>query len=270
MINQNKIKKNILIIASSDSSGGAGIVADIKTASALGAHPSIAIACLTAQNSKEVRAVFSPPAQFLRAQIDAVFADDDMKIAAIKIGMLGNKKTVEIVAQILKHKKYKSIPIILDPVMIASSGAILLAENAIKSFKEKLIPRSYLITPNIFEAEMLAQIKINNLADMKCAAQKIAALGARNVLIKGGHFEEHKSTIRHLFLNESGEIRIFSNKRINGKNKMRLSQNRFCNNLKTRGTGCALASAIASFLAQDYDLANAIKKANCFVYTALS
>ncbi len=245
------MRNKILIIAGSDSCGGAGVQADIKTATALKTYCASAITCLTAQNSQKVYDISYPSIEFLGRQIEVVL--DDIKIDAIKIGMLGNAKITQKVATILKQKA-KKIPIITDPVMVATSGDILLKETAIDVLKKQLIANSYLTTPNIFEAEILAEMKIKNLDDVKIAAKKIKKIGVKNVLIKGGHLDSGNKIFNYL-LKENNEEKIFTNKKLPFKN--------------VHGTGCTLATAIACFLSQNLDLEIAIKKANLFVYKAI-
>ena len=241
----------ILIIAGSDSCCGAGIQADIKTATSLKTYCATAITCLTAQNSQRVDDIFYPPAWFLTKQIEMIL--DDIKIDVIKIGMLGNAEIISEVAQILT-KRAKNIPVIIDPVMVATSGDRLLELNAIEVLKTKLIAYSYLITPNIFEAEILAGIKINNLGDVKIAAKKIQDIGVKNVLIKGGHLNFDDKILHYLLLADGNE-KIFSNKRLPFKS--------------LHGTGCTLTTAISCFLSQHLFLENAIKKANQFTFKAI-
>ncbi|MES2677593.1 MAG: bifunctional hydroxymethylpyrimidine kinase/phosphomethylpyrimidine kinase [Pseudomonadota bacterium] len=245
------MKHKILIIAGSDSCGGAGVQADIKTATALQTYCASAITCLTAQNSQKVYDIFYPPVDFLSKQIEVVL--DDIKIDAIKIGMLGNAQITETVAEILKQKA-KKIPIITDPVMVATSGDLLLKTNAIKVLKEQLIANSYLVTPNIFEAEILAEMKIKNLDDVKIAAKKIKKIGVKNVLIKGGHLNCGDKIFNYL-LQENGAEKFFSNKKLPFKN--------------VHGTGCTLATAITCFVSQNLNLESAVKKANLFVYKTI-
>jgi hydroxymethylpyrimidine/phosphomethylpyrimidine kinase len=245
------VKNKILIIAGSDSCGGAGVQADIKTATALKTYSTSAITCLTAQNSQKVYDIFYPPVEFLSKQIEVVLAD--IKIDAIKIGMLGNAEITEAVAKILKQKA-KNIPIITDPVMVATSGDILLKTGAIDILKKQLIANSYLTTPNIFEAEILVEMKIKNLSDVKIAAKKIQKIGVKNVLIKGGHLNSGDKILNYL-LKENNEEKIFTNKKLPFKN--------------IHGTGCTLSTAITCFLSQNLDLENAVKKANLFVYRAI-
>ena len=245
------MKNKILIIAGSDSCGGAGVQADIKTATTLKTYSTSAITCLTAQNSQKVYDIFYPPAEFLRKQIEVVL--DDIKIDAIKIGMLGNAEITETVAKVLKQKA-REIPIITDPVMVATSGDILLKKSAIDILRNQLISNSYLTTPNIFEAEILAEMKIKNLDDVKIAAKKIRKIDVKNVLIKGGHLNSGNKIFNYL-LKENNQEKIFTNKKLPFKD--------------VHGTGCTLAAAITCFLAQNLDLEIAVKKANLFVYKAI-
>lgn len=242
----------ILIIAGSDPSGGAGIQADIKTASAHKTYAAAAITCLTAQNTQKVFAIHNAPIEFLRSQIEAVL--DDIKFDAIKIGMLGTSEIIDCVADILA-KKAKKIPLILDTVMVATSGDLLLQEAAVDSLKSKLIKGAYIVTPNIDEAKVLAKMPIKNLADMKSAALKIKALGAKNILIKGGHLNFSDGKIHSILLDEKNKFHLISNKKLGTKN--------------LHGTGCTLASAIACNVAQKMALPMAVKKANQYVYRSI-
>jgi hydroxymethylpyrimidine/phosphomethylpyrimidine kinase len=241
-----KIPK-ILIIAGSDPSGGAGIQADIKTACAYKVYSSAAITCLTAQNTKGVYAIHNSPIDFLHKQIEALF--DDISFDAIKIGMLGNNEIIDLVSDILS-KKAKKIPIILDSVMVSTSGDLLLEEAAVESLKDKLIKGAYLVTPNIDEAEVLAKMSINNLHEMKMAALEIKSLGCKAVLIKGGHINSG-NMIRSILLDEKDVFHTIRNKRV-GKNDI-------------HGTGCTLASAISCNLAKKKNLINSVRNANKYV-----
>ncbi len=243
--------KKLLIIAGSDPCGGAGIQADLKTATALKTYASAVITCLTAQDTKKVHAIHYAPINFLKIQIESVL--DDIKFDAIKIGMLGNSEIIECVVDILKRKA-KKIPLILDPVMVATSGDLLLKENAIEILK-KLINMSFIITPNVDEAEVLAKMKIKTLADMKIAALKIQKFGAKNVLIKGGHLNLSKAKIINLLLDETKEFHVITNKKINSK--------------KLHGTGCTLASALACNITKK-PLLESVKAANRYVYRAIT
>tara|TARA_B100000579_G_scaffold424756_1_gene429597 strand:- start:362 stop:1174 length:813 start_codon:yes stop_codon:yes gene_type:complete len=222
-----KPKSKILIIAGSDSSGGAGIQADIKTVTALGGYAMTAITVVTAQNTRGVKSVAPIDPKEIGKQI--LFTCKDIKPDAIKIGMLYSSKVIISVANALR--KFKSTKIILDPVMIAKGGARLINQSAIKFLKNKLIKKAYLITPNIPEAEVLTKTKIKSLEDMIYAANILLKFGVKNVLLKGGHTKS--KYIEDLLLNRK-EIKIFKNKKIKTKN--------------THGTGCTLSSAIATFL----------------------
>lgn len=244
----------LLIIAGSDSCGGAGIQADIKAATSLKVYSAAAITCLTAQNTARVYDVFYPPADFLKKQIEVVL--DDIKFDAIKIGMLGSLEVIETVANLLESKA-KNIPLITDPVMIATSGDQLLKTEAFKSFiASYLVKNAFLLTPNIHEAEVLANQQIANLAEMKAAAKIIKKLGCKNVLIKGGHLATEDGMIKSILLDESGKFHLISN-RSHGEQNI-------------HGTGCTLASAIASLIAKKLPLVAAVKKANRYVYRAIS
>ena len=223
-----KPKSKILIIAGSDSSGGAGIQADIKTVTALGSYAMTAITAITVQNTTGVSSVVPIQATEIGKQI--LFTCKDIRPDAIKIGMLHSSKVIMSVVNALKQVKTSKI--VLDPVMVAKSGAKLINQKAIKTLKEKLIRRAYLITPNIPEAEILTKIKIRNLEDMIYAANILLKLGAKNVLVKGGH--KNAEYIEDVLLIDRKEIKIFKNKKIKTKN--------------THGTGCTLSSAIATFL----------------------
>lgn len=244
--------KKILIIAGSDPSGGAGIQADLKTATAHGVYAGAAITCLTAQNTKKVFGVHNSPIEFLRAQIEAVL--DDIKFDVIKIGMLGNAEIIDCVADVLS-KKAKKIPLVLDTVMVATSGDLLLKENAVEALKSRLVKGALIVTPNIHEAEVLAEMKINDVDDMKSAALQIKALGCKSVLIKGGHLKFKDGKIYSVLLDEKDKFHLISNKKIGKKN--------------LHGTGCTLASALACNLAKKIDLLKAAKKANDYVYRSI-
>ena len=231
-----KPKSKILIIAGSDSSGGAGIQADIKTVTSLGSYALTAITALTVQNTKGVKSVIPVNQNEIKNQI--IYSAQDIKPDAIKIGMLHSKLVIKKVLESLKILRVKKI--ILDPVMIAKGGAKLIDDEAIKFLKKNFINKVSLITPNIPEAEVLTGIKINNKDDMILAANKLINFGAKNVLIKGGHLNFKK--VEDIFLNKSG-YKIFTSKRYNTKN--------------THGTGCTLSTAITTF----FSCGKSIKKA---------
>ena len=228
-------KSTILIIAGSDSSGGAGIQADLKTVTSLGSYGMTAITAVTVQNTTGVKSVVSIDPKKIYEQI--VFTSEDIKPDAIKIGMLHSTEVIKKVLKALKKIKVKKI--ILDPVMIAKGGARLIDENAIKILKKELIKKVDLITPNIPEAEVLTEMKINTVEDMILAANKLIVLGAKNVLIKGGHLNKKK--LFDIFLSKK-DFKIFESKKFITKN--------------THGTGCTLSSAITTF----YSCGKSIKK----------
>ena len=222
-----KPKSKILIIAGSDSSGGAGIQADIKTVTALGSYAMTAITAVTSQNTIGVKSIVPIPPKEISNQI--IFTSKDIKPNAIKIGMLHSVKVIKNVIKSLDSIKVRKI--VLDPVMVAKGGAKLIDKSAIKLLKEKLIKRVSLITPNVPEAEILTKTKIKNKEDMIFAANKLIEFGAKNVLIKGGHLSS--KLVQDIFVNKS-EIKIFYSRRYKTKN--------------THGTGCTLSSAITTFL----------------------
>ena len=230
-----KTKSKILIIAGSDSSGGAGIQADIKTVTALGSYAMTAITAITSQNTTGVKSIESIRPKEISNQIE--FTSKDIKPDAIKIGML---HSVEIINAVLKSLNKIGIKkIILDPVMVAKGGTRLIDNNSINILKSKLIKKVSLITPNIPEAEILTKRKISSPDDMIKAAKILISLGAKNVLIKGGHLKSR--IMQDIFLNKN-EISTFKNKKIHTKN--------------THGTGCTLSSAIATY----YSCGKTLKK----------
>ena len=222
-----KPNSKVLIIAGSDSSGGAGIQADIKTITALGSYAMTAITAITAQNTTGVKSIFPILPKEISNQI--LFTAKDIKPDAIKIGMLHSTKVIESVINSLKIIKVNKI--VLDPVMVAKGGAKLIDDKAIKLLKTKLVKGVTLITPNIPEAEILTNTNIRCKEDMIFAAHKLIEIGANNVLIKGGHL--NSNTVQDIFVSKS-DIKIFNSKRYNTKN--------------THGTGCTLSSAITTFL----------------------
>ena len=239
-----------LTIAGSDSSAGAGIQADLKTFAALGVYGASVIAALTAQNTQGVSAIHDVPPDFIAAQIDAVFSDLD--IAAVKIGMLGRSAAIEAVARGLTRHKAKNI--VLDPVMVATSGDRLLASDAVGALRRLLIPRALLVTPNLPETAVLADASVaRNEQEMEIQARQILELGARNVLIKGGHGEGADSV--DLLIGQGGVLRLAA-KRVATKN--------------THGTGCTLSSAIAAELAKGADLIAAVQAGKSYVTAAIA
>lgn len=236
-------------IAGSDSGGGAGIQADLKTFSAFGVYGASVIAALTAQNTKGVSAIHDVPSGFVTAQIDAVFSD--LAVDAVKIGMLSQPGTIAAVAEGLK--KYRQERIVLDPVMIAASGDRLLAEEAVETLRGSLIPQALLITPNLPEAAaLLGEAQATNESAMRAQGESLLKLGARAVLIKGGHGEGAESV--DLLISPDGVLR-FAAKRIATAN--------------THGTGCTLSSAIAAGLAKGFSLAESVQQAKAYVTAAI-
>ena len=222
-------KSKVLIIAGSDSSGGAGIQADIKTVSCLGSYAMTAVTAITSQNTTGVKSIVPIPSKEISNQIE--FTSKDIKPNAIKIGMLHSTEVIRAVIKSLnKIKVYK---IVLDPVMVAKGGAKLIDNKAINFIKKKLIKKIFLITPNIPEAEILTNYKINSVQDMIYSGKLILNLGAKNVLIKGGHLKSKK--IIDVLINKN-ELILFKNKKFITKN--------------THGTGCTLSSAIATYLSR--------------------
>jgi hydroxymethylpyrimidine/phosphomethylpyrimidine kinase len=237
-------------IAGSDSSGGAGVQADLKTFAALGVYGASVITALTAQNTEKVAAILNVPPDFIAAQIDAVFSDLD--VGAVKIGMLSRPATIEAVARGLVRHNAENI--VLDPVMVASSGDRLLSPEAVGALRRLLIPRALLVTPNLPEAAALTGASLaRNEAEMEVQAREILALGARNVLIKGGHGDGEESVD---LLMGQGEVVRLSAERIATKN--------------THGTGCTLSAAIAAGLAKGRDLINASQDAKAYVTAAIA
>ena len=221
-----RIKSKILIIAGSDSSGGAGIQADIKTATSLGVYAMTAVTAVTVQNTKGVQSVVPIPVNETYNQI--VCSINDIKPDAVKIGMLHSAQVINKVYKSLN--KFKIEKVILDPVMVAKGGAKLITDQAIQLMKKKLFKKVSLITPNIPEAEILTDLKISTKEDMILAANRLIKFGVSNVLIKGGHLKS--KVVNDIFVNKK-EMKIFSNKRVHTKN--------------THGTGCTLSTAITSF-----------------------
>tara|TARA_B100000941_G_C28421908_1_gene509287 strand:+ start:115 stop:927 length:813 start_codon:yes stop_codon:yes gene_type:complete len=222
-----KPRSKILVIAGSDSSGGAGIQADIKTITALGSYAMTAITAVTAQNTLGVNSIYPINPTDVEKQI--LFTCKDIKPDAIKIGMLHSTKLINSVIKSLNKIKIKNI--ILDPVMVAKGGASLINKNAIETLKLKLIKKVLLITPNIPEAEVLSNTKIRNTDDMIHASKLIQKFGVRNILLKGGH--KRSKFVEDVYFGEYG-LKIFKNKKIETKN--------------THGTGCTLSSAVATFI----------------------
>lgn len=237
-----------LTIAGSDSCGGAGIQADIKTMTANGVYAMSAITALTAQNTTGVSDIYEVSPEFLEAQLTAIF--EDIKPDAIKIGMVSSSELIKTIS--VNLKKYNGKNIVLDPVMVATSGAKLISDDAIATLKEDLIPLATVITPNIPEAEVLSEMTISNEEDMIKAAAYISEKYNCAVLCKGGHSINDANDL----LYSNGTYRWFYGKRIDNPN--------------THGTGCTLSSAIASNLAKGRDLNESVEKAKAYISGALS
>jgi len=239
-----------LTIAGSDSGGGAGIQADLKTFSALGVYGASVITALTAQNTLGVRAIHAAPPDFVAAQLDAVA--EDLRIDAVKIGMLGSPAVIEAVAAGLE--RYRPPAVVLDPVMVAKSGDRLLAEEAIGALRQRLLPLATVVTPNLPEAAvLLGEASAASEAEMLAQGPRLRALGAPAVLLKGGHLEGPQST--DFLFSGSGALR-FESPRVATRN--------------THGTGCTLSSAIAALLARGRALADAVRDAKAYLDGALA
>lgn len=240
--------KTALTIAGSDSSGGAGIQADIKTMMANGVYAMSALTALTAQNTLGVKSVMEVSSEFLKQQIDAVF--EDIFPDAVKIGMTFSRELIEVIADRLRYYGAKNI--VLDPVMVSTSGSVLLKEDAREALEKELFPMASLITPNIPEAETLTGKKIRGKEDMEEAALYLGIQGIRAVLIKGGHAVSDADDL----LYANGRLTWFHGRRIHNPN--------------THGTGCTLSSAIASLLARGRSIEEAIGEAKEYLSLALS
>ena len=240
-----------LTIAGSDSGGGAGIQADLKTFAANGVFGTSVITALTAQNTQGVTAIHDVPLVFIAAQIDSIFADFD--VAAVKIGMLSRAETIRVVAGELRRRAARHI--VLDPVMVATSGDRLLAEDAVNALRTDLMPLAEIVTPNLHEAAALTGKPLaRNETDMEAQARDIFAFGPRWVLIKGGHGDSAEAT--DLLLGGDGKVMRLGARRIDTKN--------------THGTGCTLSSAIAAGLAKGEDMIGAVRAAKDYVTGAIA
>ena len=237
-----------LTIAGSDSGGGAGVQADLRTFAFHKVHGASAITCITAQNTTGVTAVAGISPDLVKAQLAAVF--EDMSVNAVKTGMLLEREIIEAVAEFLQNR---DIPLVVDPVMVSRAGVQLIDNEAVDILKKKLLPQATIVTPNLYEAQILSDRKIETLEDMKQAAVIIRELSGSVVLIKGGGFAAREYSVDVWF--DGGGWEILSEKRIDTKN--------------THGTGCTLAAAIAANLALDKDLLTAVKEAKQYVTKAL-
>ena len=239
--------RTALSIAGSDSSGGAGIQADIKTMTANGVYAMTAITALTAQNTTGVTGIMEVTPEFLAQQLDSIFTD--IRPDAVKIGMVSSSALIQVIAE--KLKEYKAENIVVDPVMVATSGSKLISDDAIETLKTCLMPLSSILTPNIPEAEVLAEMKVETEEEMILAEKKISETFHCAVLCKGGHQLNDANDL----LYRDGEYKWFHGKRIQNPN--------------THGTGCTLSSAIASNLAKEYSMDESVKRAKDYISEAL-
>ena len=240
---------SVLTIAGSDSGGGAGIQADLKTFSALGCFGTSAITAVTVQNTCGVTGIHSIPPSIVQAQIRAVM--DDIKPAAIKIGMVHSAELANAIAETLHD--YPHVPVVLDPVMVATSGDKLIEDSTIDILRKALFPLAKIVTPNLDEAQILAEMRIKNPEEMREAAHKILQTGCGSVLVKGGHLKGAR--LYDVFLSSGGTEMVFESDYIESKN--------------THGTGCTLSSAIAAFLARGLDLAEALQESKDYIRQAI-
>ena len=241
-------RKTALTIAGSDCSGGAGIQADLKTMTMNGVYAMSAITALTAQNTTGVRAIQESTPDFLKQQLDAIF--EDIYPDAVKIGMVASSELIHVIADRLRHYDAKNI--VVDPVMVATSGSALMKNDAVQTLIEELLPISTLVTPNIPEARVLSGLTIQTKEDMIAAAKQIGDQYQCAVLLKGGHSINDANDL----LYANGELYWFEGKRIDNPN--------------THGTGCTLSSAIASNLAKGYTLSESVQRAKDYISGALA
>ena len=244
------MKGRVLIIAGSDSGGGAGIQADIKAVSALGGFAMTAVTALTAQNTEGVPAIHEVPPDFVAEQIRVVL--DDIGADCIKTGMLHRADIIETVTETLA-KHAPGVPVVVDPVMVAKGGASLLQAEAVSALKQHMVPLATLLTPNAPEAEALTGMEVRQPGDAIAAARALAELGAGSVLMKGGHLSG--DTVSDLLFDEAGGTETFTNPRIDTRH--------------THGTGCTLASACAVGIAQGLSLRDAVARARAYVIRAI-
>ena len=236
----------VLIIAGSDSGGGAGIQADIKTTSYFKGYAMTAVTAITAQNTVGVQSIYPLPKQIVIDQINSI--NNDLAPDVIKIGMLADLEIIKYISMNLSSYK-----IVLDPVMVATSGDVLVSDEVITSIKNNLISKSFLITPNIYEAEILSEIKVNNVEDQIECGIKLLELGCKNVLIKGGHGNSHN--ICDVLITSNGDEYIFKSNKIKSTN--------------THGTGCSLATAIATNIGLGKNIKESIKVSIDYVQSGI-
>lgn len=240
---------SVLSIAGFDGSGGAGLQADLKTISALGCYATTVLTALPVQNTTGVKSIFSIPVSVVDEQLASIF--DDILSSAVKIGMVHTPQLVETIARYLNQ--HPSIPVVFDPVMVATSGHKLIEEATIKSLVTHLFPVASIITPNMDEAALLAKMEVKDVDDMYVAGQKILQLGCKSVLLKGGHLKE--STLTSLYFKEDGSVVEYTFERYETQNM--------------HGSGCTLSSAIASYIAQGEALERAVKLGQDYVHKAI-
>jgi hydroxymethylpyrimidine/phosphomethylpyrimidine kinase len=244
------VRGRVLIIAGSDSGGGAGIQADIKTVTMLDGYAATAITALTAQNTEGVFGVLPIPPEFIRRQIEVVL--DDIGADAVKTGMLHDTAVIETVAAVLQQRA-SAVPLVVDPVMVAKGGARLIDPDAVEALKRLLIARATVLTPNLPEAEALCGKTIGDIPSMRSAGEKLLGLGCRAVLVKGGHLPGN--IVSDVLVTAAG-VRVWESARIDTRH--------------THGTGCTLASAIAAGLAQGLDIEHAVDRARAYVQRAIA
>ncbi|AQX14133.1 MULTISPECIES: bifunctional hydroxymethylpyrimidine kinase/phosphomethylpyrimidine kinase [Elizabethkingia] len=240
---------SVLTIAGFDGSGGAGIQADIKTFSALGCFATSALTALPVQNTQGVRKIYPIPESAVAEQIEAIM--DDIFPQAVKIGMVHTPQLVETIVNTLA--KYPKIPVVFDPVMVATSGHRLIEEETVNTIINKLFPIADVITPNMDEAAILAKAEVKTLEDMQAAGKLISGLGCKSILLKGGHQES--DIITSLFYDETGQIHSFETEKFKTNN--------------THGSGCTLSSAIAAYLAQGNSLYDSVSLGQQYVFEAI-
>ena len=245
------MRGRVLVVAGSDSGGGAGIQADIKTISMLDAYAATAITALTAQNTEGVFGVLPIPPEFIRTQIEVVL--DDIGADVIKTGMLHDAAVIEAIASVL-HEHAAAVPVVVDPVMAAKGGARLIEPEAIDALKRLLIARAEIVTPNLPEAEILCGATIGDVAEMRTAGETLLGLGCRAALVKGGHLPGE--TVSDVLVTADGGVKIWESPRIATRH--------------THGTGCTVASAIAAGLAQGLGLEGAVDRARNYVQRAIA
>ena len=244
------MRGRVLIVAGSDSGGGAGIQADIKTVTMLDGYAATAITALTAQNTEGVYGVLPIPPEFIRKQIEVVL--DDIGADAIKTGMLHDAAVIETVAAVVQQRA-SAVPLVVDPVMVAKGGARLIDPDAVEALKRLLIARATVLTPNLPEAETLCGKTIGDIRSMRSAGEELLGLGCRAVLVKGGHLPGN--LVSDVLVTAAG-VRVWESPRIDTRH--------------THGTGCTLASGIAAGLAQGLDIEHAIDRARAYVQRAIA